>query len=83
MIYDAYMVCMYVYTGCVPKHSHTVPEFGTRLHVNMATERELKGREMFRKIAKPERILLFSGKRKSGKDYITDILYNRYCIDIL
>ncbi|XP_011641710.1 phosphomevalonate kinase [Pogonomyrmex barbatus] len=26
---------------------------------------------------KPERILLFSGKRKSGKDHITDILYRR------
>ncbi|XP_066586415.1 phosphomevalonate kinase [Prorops nasuta] len=26
---------------------------------------------------KPERIFLFSGKRKSGKDHITDILYQR------
>ncbi|XP_011135598.1 phosphomevalonate kinase isoform X1 [Harpegnathos saltator] len=26
---------------------------------------------------KPKRILLFSGKRKSGKDYITDILHKR------
>lgn len=31
-------------------------------------------------MSKPERIFLFSGKRKSGKDYITDILHNRYCI---
>lgn len=29
---------------------------------------------------KPKRILLFSGKRKSGKDYITDNLYKRYSI---
>lgn len=28
---------------------------------------------------KPKRILLFSGKRKSGKDYITDNLHKRYC----
>lgn len=49
-------------------------------HVNMATEQMMEPRGVT-KIAsnstKPERILLFSGKRKSGKDYITDILYNR------
>ncbi|XP_020289757.1 probable phosphomevalonate kinase [Pseudomyrmex gracilis] len=28
-------------------------------------------------LTKPDRVLLFSGKRKSGKDYITDILYKR------
>lgn len=46
----------------------------------MATEQTLEARDVT-KIAnnspKPERILLFSGKRKSGKDYITDILHNR------
>ncbi|XP_011170107.1 phosphomevalonate kinase [Solenopsis invicta] len=46
----------------------------------MATERALETRDVT-KIAdnstKPERILLFSGKRKSGKDYITEILYKR------
>lgn len=26
---------------------------------------------------KPVCVLLFSGKRKSGKDYITDIIYDR------
>ncbi|XP_071654080.1 phosphomevalonate kinase [Temnothorax longispinosus] len=46
----------------------------------MATDRTLDARDVT-KIAssstKPARIFLFSGKRKSGKDYITDILYNR------
>ncbi|XP_011872029.1 PREDICTED: phosphomevalonate kinase [Vollenhovia emeryi] len=46
----------------------------------MATERAPEARDVA-KIAgdsmKPERIFLFSGKRKSGKDYITDILYDR------
>jgi hypothetical protein len=28
----------------------------------------------------PEKILIFSGKRKSGKDFITDELYKRYFI---
>lgn len=26
----------------------------------------------------PEKILIFSGKRKSGKDFITDELFKRY-----
>ncbi|KYN23251.1 Phosphomevalonate kinase, partial [Trachymyrmex cornetzi] len=50
------------------------------LHVNMATEQAVEARDVTKIVnnsTKPERILLFSGKRKSGKDYITDILYNR------
>ncbi|KAL0131961.1 hypothetical protein PUN28_000021 [Cardiocondyla obscurior] len=46
----------------------------------MATERVLETPDATRianEFTKPERIFLFSGKRKSGKDYITDILYNR------
>jgi len=52
----------------------------------MAVEQALEVRAVMKIMnnsTKPERILLFSGKRKSGKDYITDILYNRYYIDIL
>ena len=30
---------------------------------------------------KPDKILIFSGKRKSGKDYITDELFKRYFIN--
>ena len=36
---------------------------------------EAKNPEISRK---PAHILIFSGKRKSGKDYITDKLYERY-----
>lgn len=59
---------------------HFVRSALVQLCVKMATERALETRDVT-KIAsdstKPERIFLFSGKRKSGKDYITDILYNR------
>lgn len=40
-------------------------DFSTKFEINNST--------------KPKRILLFSGKRKSGKDYITDNLHKRYC----
>lgn len=34
-----------------------------------------------RELENPKRILLFSGKRKCGKDFITDLLVERYFND--
>jgi tRNA A37 threonylcarbamoyladenosine biosynthesis protein TsaE len=47
----------------------------------MAAEQVMDTRDITENLKnslKPNRILLFSGKRKSGKDYITEILHNRY-----
>jgi len=49
----------------------------------MAAEQVMDTRDITENLKnslKPNRILLFSGKRKSGKDYITEILHNRYQI---
>ncbi|KAH0950184.1 hypothetical protein HN011_003658 [Eciton burchellii] len=46
----------------------------------MAAEQVMDTRDITKNLKnslKPNRILLFSGKRKSGKDYITEILHNR------
>jgi len=46
----------------------------------MAAEQAVDTRDVtknLRNSIRPNRILLFSGKRKSGKDYITEILHNR------
>lgn len=43
--------------------------------VNSTVDR--RGAQNKKMSKKPARILIFSGKRKSGKDYITDKLYER------
>jgi len=46
----------------------------------MAAEQMVDSRDVTKNLKNsinPNRILLFSGKRKSGKDYITEILHNR------
>lgn len=40
----------------------------------------MENQESFEIVKMPRKILIFSGKRKSGKDHITNLLFDKYAI---